>query len=151
MSETPTVSFFSPGAAGLEWEASRPQPVKNIVAAMSAELWRAAPVGPLLSSFSINALEAAAAAAPDLARGLLVEAIPDDWRDTLARLGCVSLHCSVRHLTKAQVRSVRDGGFGLLCYTVNDPATARELFDWGVDTVVTDRIDLLPPGLLAQA
>ena len=122
----------------------------NIVAAMSAELWRAAPVGPLLSSFSIDALVAAATAAPGFPRGLLVEAIPEDWRDTAARLGCVSLHCSVRHLTRAQARAVRDAGFGLLCYTVNDPATARELFDWGVDTVVTDRLDLMPPGLAAS-
>ncbi|MDP2706199.1 MAG: glycerophosphodiester phosphodiesterase, partial [Burkholderiales bacterium] len=30
-------------------------------------------------------------------------------------------------------------------YTVNDPATARELFAWGADAVVTDRTDLIPP------
>ena len=117
----------------------------DAVAAISAELWQAAPVAPLLSSFSIDALEAAAAAAPGLARGLLVEAIPDNWQDTVARLGCVSLHCSVRQLTRAQVRAVKDAGCALLCYTVNDPATASELFSWGVDAVVTDRLDLIPP------
>ena len=132
-------------AAGFERETGK------VVAAMSAELWRAAPVAPLLSSFSIDALEAAAAAAPGLARGLLVEAIPDDWRDALARLGCVSLHCSFRHLTKAQARAVRDAGCALLCYTVNDPATVRELFAWGVDAVVTDRLDLVLPELGVSA
>ena len=123
----------------------------GVVAAMSAALWRAASVAPLLSSFSTDALEAAAAAAPGLARGLLVEAIPDDWRDAVARLGCVSLHCSFRHLTMAQARSVKDAGYALLCYTVNDPATVRDLFAWGVDAVVTDRLDLVLPELGVSA
>jgi glycerophosphoryl diester phosphodiesterase len=69
----------------------------------------------------------------------------------VARLGCVSLHCSFKQLTRAQARSVKDAGCALLCYTVNDPATARELFDWGVDAVVTDRLDLVLPGLGASA
>ena len=128
-------------AAGFERETGK------VVAAMSAELWRAAPVAPLLSSFSIDALEAAVAAAQKLPRGLLVEAIPEDWRDTVARLGCVSLHCSFKHLTRAQARAVKDAGCALLCYTANDPATARELFGWGVDAVVTDRLDLVLHGL----
>ena len=130
-------------AAGFERETGK------IVAAMSAELWRTAHLAPLLSSFSIAALEAAAAAAPYLDRGLLVEAIPADWRDALARLGCVSLHCSVRHLAAEQAREVKDAGYALLCYTVNDPAMAAELFGWGVDAVITDRLDLVPPELAA--
>jgi glycerophosphoryl diester phosphodiesterase len=132
-------------AAGFERETGK------LVAAMSGQLWRAAPLAPLFSSFSMDALEAAAAAAPGLARGLLVEAIPEDWRDAVARLGCVSLHCSFRHLTRAQARAVKDEGCALLCYTVNDPATARELFEWGIDAVVTDRLDLIPPDLAAGA
>jgi len=132
-------------AGGFERETGK------IVAAMSTELWRAAPVAPLLSSFSTDALEAAAAAAPGLARGLLVEAIPDDWRDAAARLGCMSLHCSFRHLTREQARSVKDAGCALLCYTVNDPATVRELFAWGVDAVITDRLDLVLPELGVSA
>lgn len=121
------------------------------VAAASAEPWRHAPLAPLLSSFSVAALEAAAAAAPGLPRGLLVEAIPDGWRDTVTRLGCVSLHCSYKHLTRAQARAVKDTGCALLCYTVNDPGTAREIFGWGVDTVVTDRLDLVLPELGVSA
>lgn len=132
-------------AGGFERETGR------VVAAMSAALWRAAPVAPLVSSFSTDALEAAAAAAPGLARGLLVEAIPDDWRNAVVRLGCVSLHCSFRHLTMEQARAVKDAGCALLCYTVNDPATARELFAWGVDAVVTDRLDLVLPELGVSA
>ena len=80
-----------------------------------------------------------------------MEAIPDDWRDAVARLGCVSLHCRCTLLTRAQARAVKDAGCALLCYTVNDAATASELFGWGVDAVVTDRLDLVLPGLAASA
>ena len=123
----------------------------RIVAALSAELWRSAHIAPLLSSFSIGALEAAVAAAPGLPRGLLVDEIPQGWRDGLAQLSCVSLHCDFKRLTIDQARAVKEAGYGLLCYTVNDPATARELFAWGVDAVVTDRLDLIPPVPAAAA
>jgi len=126
-------------AAGFERETGK------VVAAATAEFWRAAPVAPLLSSFSTMALEAAAEAVPLLARGLLVEEIPADWRDRLGQLGCVSLHCDYRHLTQTRAQAVREAGYALLCYTVNDPATARELFAWGVDAVVTDRADAVKP------
>ena len=36
-------------------------------------------------------------------------------------------------------------GYGLLCYTVNDPARAQLLYSWGVDCIVTDRLDLFDP------
>jgi glycerophosphoryl diester phosphodiesterase len=125
-------------AAGFERETGK------LVAAMSTDLWRTAPVAPLLSSFSTEALDAAAGAAPAMARGLLVKAIPTDWRDILKRFGCVSLHCEFRHLSPRQARAVKDAGYALVCYTVNDPATAKELFGWGVDALITDRHDLDP-------
>jgi len=131
-------------AAGAERETGR------IVAAMSADLWQRASVAPLLSSFSVAALEAAAAAAPGLKRGLLASEIPVDWRDRLVQLGCVSLHCDYRPLTQARAQAVKEAGYALLCYTVNDPATACELFAWGVDAVVTDRLDLIAPELAAS-
>jgi glycerophosphoryl diester phosphodiesterase len=37
---------------------------------------------------------------------------------------------------------VRAAGYGLFCYTVNEPGRARMLLDWGVDAFCTDRIDL---------
>ncbi len=117
----------------------------RIVAASSAALWRGASIGPLLSSFSVAALEAALEAAPRLARGLLVERVAPGWRETAERLGCVSLHCDQRHLTRELAAEVLAAGRALLCYTVNDPARARELFAWGVDAIVTDRLDVVSP------
>ncbi len=118
----------------------------RIVAASSAQLWRSSALAPLLSSFSVEALAAARDWAPDLPRGLLTESIAPDWQRTLERYGCVSLHCDRRRLTEAQAGAVRDAGYALVCYTVNVPDVARRLFDWGVNAVFTDRLDLISPG-----
>jgi len=98
---------------------------------------------PLLSSFSATALEAARAAAPDLPRGWLTDRVPDDWQARLEALGCVAVHANHRHLTAARAGEIKAAGAWLFCYTVNDPARARELLAWGVDAFCTDRIDLI--------
>ena len=98
---------------------------------------------PLLSSFSIDALQAARQAAPELARGWLVEAIPADWAQQAKELGVVALHCDHTQLTPDVARTIKDGGYGLFCYTVNTPERASELLAWGVDGFCTDRIDLI--------
>lgn len=100
---------------------------------------------PILSSFSVDALVAARRGAGRLPRGLLVDTVPADWREILDALGAVALHVNHRHLTAATARRIVDAGFGLFCYTVNDVERVRELFDWGVDAICTDRIDLIGP------
>ncbi len=100
---------------------------------------------PVLSSFSLASLAAARAAAPDLRRGVLFTRVPADWPDVLHRLGAISLHCDHRHLDARMARAIGDAGYGLLCYTVDDPERVRELFDWGVDAICTDRIDQIAP------
>ncbi|TAK66654.1 MAG: glycerophosphodiester phosphodiesterase [Betaproteobacteria bacterium] len=114
-------------------------------ALLARALWSGAPLQPLLSSFQPASLAAAKKAAPELARGALTKSIPPDWRPRMQELGCVSLHCDYRMLLPRQVRAVRDAGYWLLCYTVNDPAILRTLFDCGVDAIFTDRLDLIPP------
>ena len=101
---------------------------------------------PLLSSFGREALLAARAAAPDLPRGYLVDDVPENFAAELEALGCVSLHTDHETLTREKARAVKDAGYWLFCYTVDDPERARELFGWGVDALCTDRIDLIGPG-----
>ena len=115
------------------------------VARMAAEIWRDDPSQCLLSSFSAVALEAARDAAPHLARGYIVRPVTERL-DVLERLGCVSLHCKHQVLEEAQVREVRDAGYALLCWTVNEPEIARRLLGWGVDGVITDALDRIGPG-----
>lgn len=115
------------------------------VARRLAERWPSERPPPLLSSFAEAALEAAREAVPALPRGLLVGAVPEDWRARLERLGCVSLHCSHRHLEPAAVSAVHAAGYPLLVYTVNEAERARTLYSWGVDCICTDRPEAILP------
>jgi glycerophosphoryl diester phosphodiesterase len=151
----PVPSFERAGKLCIElglWADIEIKPAKGYEAAtgraaalLARELWRGAPVQPLLSSFRPEALAAAREAAPELPRGALTPRIPPDWEQWMEKLGCVSLHCDYRLLLPREARAVRDAGYWLFCYTVNDPAIVRVLFDWGVDAIVTDRLDLIPP------
>jgi glycerophosphoryl diester phosphodiesterase len=134
------------------WANVEIKPVKGFEAAtgsaaalLARDLWRGAPLPPLLSSFQPAALAAARAAAPELPRGALFETVPADWRARLRTFECVSLHCDHRHLTRAQVDEIHSAGYWVFCYTVNTPDRARELAAWGVDAFVTDRLDLIAP------
>ena len=98
---------------------------------------------PLFSSFSFDALLAAKDAAPEIPRGYLVDAIPPDWQARLTELEAVALHTNHQNLTPELVRQVRAAGYGVFCYTVNEPARAAEILSWGVDGFCTDRIDLI--------
>ena len=100
---------------------------------------------PLLSSFSVDALAAAQASAPELPRGYLIDRIGDDWLRQARALGAVAIHTNQKHLTCALAAAIKKEGFGLLCYTANDPERAREILGWGVDAFCTDRIDLIGP------
>jgi len=116
------------------------------VARMSAELWRTAALGPVLSSFSLDALRAARRAEPGLKYGLLAGDVPGNWATLMPELGCISLHCNHEKLTAEKARAVKEGGYALACYTVNDPARARLLLSWGVDCIITDALKDIPPG-----
>ena len=101
---------------------------------------------PLFSSFSFDALRAAQQVAPQIPRGWLVDAIGDgdDWRGQLQVLEARALHTNQRHLSAPLAAAVRSAGYGLFCYTVNEPARAREITEWGVQAFCTDRLDLFP-------
>jgi glycerophosphoryl diester phosphodiesterase len=116
------------------------------VAAATRELWRGAELPPVLSSFSMVALEAAQATAPELPRGFLTDELPRDWEATVRRLGCISVHCNHETLTEQQASAVREAGYSLACWTVNDPVAGRRLLEWGVDCLITDALRAIGPG-----
>ncbi len=125
-------------------------PLTGKTVALSArELWQGM-TAPLLSSFDIDALEAAQAAAPELPRGLLLDEWWDDWHALTARLGCVSVHLNHKLLDETRVRQLREAGLHILVYTVNQPQRAAQLLRWGVDCICTDRIDLIGPDFQAD-
>jgi glycerophosphoryl diester phosphodiesterase len=100
---------------------------------------------PLFSSFAFDAVATARDVAPDISRGLLMDIVDADWHAQLYALGAVALHTNHKNLSSEQARAVKQAGFGLFCYTVNDAACAKEILAWGVDGFCTDRIDLIGP------
>jgi len=119
------------------------------VARLARELWRDAETPPLLSSFSLDALLAAKRAAPELPRGWLVRRVPRNWRETLAALECVALHCHQRAITPALAAEIHAAGYAILAWTVNDRRTAKRLLRWGVDCLVTDALKRIGPDFAA--
>lgn len=115
------------------------------VALDAANLWRQSTVPPLLSSFSLEALQAAASAASHLPRALLLDSWQDDWPRLLTLCGASALAINEAALDEARVVAVRAAGVRLLCYTVNEPERAAALLTWGVDSVITDAVDSIPP------
>jgi glycerophosphoryl diester phosphodiesterase len=111
------------------------------VALLTQKLWRGA-TPPLLSSFSEDALTAAALAAPQLPRALLVDEVPGDWAERLRRLGANAIHCAAAGFEVWQAATLAAAGVPLACYTINHPYRAETLFAAGVAAVFTDRPDL---------
>jgi glycerophosphoryl diester phosphodiesterase len=109
--------------------------------------WPAALPPPLLSSFSITSLEVARDLAPEVARGYLVDELPAGWQATAARLRAVSVHPWHEPLTRAQLRALKDAGYAVVVYTVNDALRGKTLLSWGADCLITDD----PPALRALA
>ena len=109
--------------------------------------WPTTLPAPLISSFEDSCLEVALAIAPELPRGHLFEAIPADWQDGVARLDCLSVHGRDQLLDEETVAQIREAGYRVVTYTVNDPRHAVELDAWGVDTIITDDLPTITAAL----
>ncbi|MDP3836135.1 MAG: glycerophosphodiester phosphodiesterase [Hydrogenophaga sp.] len=117
------------------------------VAEAAARLWaNDAARTPLLTSFQPEALKGALETAPQLPRGLLLDTLWTGWLDAAHALGCVAVVCNHRLWDAATVAQARGAGLRTLAYTVNDAPAAQRLLDLGLDGIITDRIDLFPPG-----
>jgi glycerophosphoryl diester phosphodiesterase len=115
-------------------------------AAMLCRLWPSHLPVPLISSFHQDALAAARARSPGIARGILFRSVPKHWRAVAESLGCAAIHVDHRRLHPAIVAEIRQSGYPLLAYTVNEPARAHMLLEWGVTSVFSD-----VPHILAAA
>jgi glycerophosphoryl diester phosphodiesterase len=138
--------------ANIEVKSGRHGTAVTAVAAadLITRLWPPHLPAPLISSFAAAAVAAARDRAPALARGMLVRSVPADWRRRAETLGCTTVNADHRQLRPAIVAEIRNAGYPVLAYTVNDAARAGELFDWGVASVFSDVphmiLAALPPG-----
>ncbi|CAN5541833.1 glycerophosphodiester phosphodiesterase [soil metagenome] len=117
----------------------------QVVAAHAARLWQGAAVLPLLTSFSLEALQGARDSAPDVPRGLLLESLPGGWLESAVALDCVAVVCNHALWNGGSVAQAHGAGLRALSYTVNDEGAAQRLMELGTDGIITDRVDLFSP------
>jgi glycerophosphoryl diester phosphodiesterase len=78
---------------------------------------------------------------------VLFRAVPSGWAEIAKRLRCVVVGADHRRLRPRRVAEIHAAGYPVAAYTVNDPARARLLFEWGVTSVFSDVPDMiLQPG-----
>lgn len=116
-----------------------------VVAEQAARLWSDARVAPLLSSFAIDALEAARVSAPQLPRALLLDTARSDWLAIASRLGCAAVVCRHSLWDTHTVTAAHAAGLRCMSYTVNDSASVQRLHALGTDGIITDRVELFAP------
>jgi len=113
----------------------------DFVARAAQQLWTGIAPPPLLSSFEVPALDAAAAAAPELPRALLLEELWGGWFDTAQRLACRAVVTHHSLMDAALVQRLHAAGLRALVYTVNAPADLALMRAAGVDGVITDEVE----------
>jgi len=96
----------------------------------------------LISSFNHTYLKRAKKAEPEIDVAALIDKPLKDPVKTLKELGAIALNPNEKHLDEATVKAVRAAGFGVLPWTVNDPARMASLVAWGVTGIITDFPDL---------
>ncbi len=116
------------------------------VATAAANLWNSCSIKPLMSSFSVAALEAAMAATPELPRALLLDRSRDDWLEIAQRLDCVAVVSQHRLWTAENVPQAKSRGLRTLGFTVNEDAEVARLRVLGIDGLITDRVERFSPG-----
>ncbi len=93
----------------------------------------------LVASFDPGVVVDASMAVPAV-RTLLLRGESDPEELELARrVGADVVGVSARSLSSEAVQLAHDLGLEVWVYTVNDPARAAELLDWGIDGLISDR------------
>lgn len=107
------------------------------------DAWPASLPPPIISSFDVHALEVVRDELPHIERAILFYVLPPDWYAVVADLACSSVHLMDSETTAKEVEDVTSAGYPIRIFTVNDPARAAVLRGWGVQSVFTDRPDLI--------
>ena len=99
----------------------------------------------LVSSMSETALQTFREIMPDIPRGLISYAVPENWRQRLERHDCISLHFYHSFATRELIQKIHDAGYKALVFTVNDAELAKSLFDIGVDGIFSNFPEIVLP------
>ncbi len=123
--------------------AGRETETADAAAAILRARWPASLPAPLISSFKDAALVAMRGAAPEYPRAILIDRIGPDWRSRAEAVEAIGVNTNGKHLDAATAGAIKDAGYLLGVYTINDPVQAVSLRAMGVDCVITDSPDVI--------
>lgn len=108
------------------------------IATAAARLWHGAARPPLLSSFSLPALQGAARAAPELARAWVCHRLPPAWRGIAQSLRLEAIHLDAASCQPDIVEAFSCARIRLRLFTLEDEAAINAWLARGADGVFTD-------------
>ena len=109
----------------------------------ATRIWSDDAPPPLISSFSQVSLESAMEVMPEWPRGLLIDEYIPNWKELAVHLDAHTLNIDGNTVTRDQIDEYLDYGKPILAYTINDPAKAKQLMEWGVSGVFSDCPDVI--------
>lgn len=104
--------------------------------------WQHKPT-PLISSGELACLKAYRQLDKQVPMAWIVSRLPFGWKKKLASIDPSAVVIHYKSLNLKRVQQIHDVGCKVLAYTVNDAATAKRLFELGVDSVFSDDCQML--------
>ncbi len=101
----------------------------------------------LISSFSPVVLKNVRKISTSAVLGMLVDEWQEDWQNFCSETQCTSVNINHMLLNPARVNEIKEKGYLLLAYTVNNIQRAQELLSWGVDAIFSDCSEAILTGL----
>lgn len=120
----------------------------RVAVATLRRCWPASLPAPLLSSFKRASLVAAKEAAPEFARAILLGEIGRNWRVRAEEVGAAGVNADGTKLAAAHAVEIKQAGYALSVYTINDGGMAKALVAMGADCVITDMPDVILAALI---
>ncbi len=96
-----------------------------------------------IHSFDHAAVAEVARLAPDIPRGILLDAWPGSLRDVLDATGARDVWPGARLITEARIAEIHALGRRAIVWTVNEPRLATQLRAWGIDGICTDDLTVV--------
>lgn len=113
----------------------------QITGDMIGRYWPKEKALPLVSSYSLNAIEVMQEKFPEIPRALVIGEWNRLLKHAIVDLECSSIHADRRLMTKRNLASMHDTGLPVIIHTVNGIKSAVEFIEMGVDGLFTDRPD----------
>ena len=102
----------------------------------------------LVSSFSLESLETVRKMDANLPIGLLLDEWTSNWQQMVVLLNCLSLNIERTMLLPENIDEVKKWVKYVLVYTVDDVDEAKKLYQWAVDSLFSNRPDIIQKGFV---